>query len=430
MSDNSKKVSQLPIATDLATTDRVVILRDPSGSPSVRTITKDNLTNSLRYANSSVSGVVKVGDYLTVNATGYLNASNPELANNASYLGGYAANQYAFANAGMSISDFGEGFSLTASDKIVTNKLYSTNESQSTQHYRFTLDTNGVIHLPDESIINGATLKTVSGVGTWAGLTAGPDSEHSEDSWMWVDSEGAWIGTDYSNNGFTWQFNNDGGLTLPGDIQAQEGNDINIVVYNPTVEGTPGGVTFSVQNRDVMTDSKTTQFDVGPADIVLTTDFTGASNEWTFGTDGTTKFPNDTIKPGNGIPIGILTQSGNVYTQINQYPNNWEVYSEDDTTAANPGWAWIRADLPTVDTPKVFIENQKGSDGVPYRWTFGSDGRTTFPSPSAPVHSYGIVGDKAGMISFDASYIYYCTADYVDDVTDIWKRIAWPGDTW
>ena len=88
-----------------------------------------------------------------------------------------------------------------------------------------------------------------------------------------------------------WYFGTDGGLTLPGDIQAQEGNDINVVVYNPTVEGTPGGVTFSVQNRDVMTDSKTTQFDVGPADIVLTTDFAGARNEWTFGTDGSLTFP-------------------------------------------------------------------------------------------------------------------------------------------
>jgi len=83
----------------------------------------------------------------------------------------------------------------------------------------------------------------------------------------------------------------DGNLTVPGDILAQEGNDINVVVYNPTVEGTPGGVTFSVQNRDVMSDSKTTQFDVGPADIVLTTDFSGTKNEWTFGTDGKLTLP-------------------------------------------------------------------------------------------------------------------------------------------
>jgi hypothetical protein len=105
----------------------------------------------------------------------------------------------------------------------------------------------------------------------------------------------------------------------------------------------------------------------------------GAST-WSFNNNGTTQFPNNTINPGNGIPIGILTQSGNVYTQINQYPNNWEVYAEDDTTAADPGWAWIRADLPTVDTPQVFIETQKGSDGIPLRWTFDENGNLTLPS--------------------------------------------------
>ena len=99
-----------------------------------------------------------------------------------------------------------------------------------------------------------------------------------------------------TNDEYDWVFGTDGGLTLPGDIQAQEGNDINVVVYNPTVEGTPGGVTFSVQNRDVMTDSKTTQFDVGPADIVLTTDFAGARNEWTFGSNGSLTFPDTTIQ--------------------------------------------------------------------------------------------------------------------------------------
>jgi len=47
MSDNSKKLSELTQATTLASTDRVVILRDPSGSPSARTITAENLSNSL-----------------------------------------------------------------------------------------------------------------------------------------------------------------------------------------------------------------------------------------------------------------------------------------------------------------------------------------------------------------------------------------------
>lgn len=109
---------------------------------------------------------------------------------------------------------------------------------------------------------------------------------------------------------------------------------------------------------------------------------------WSFKNDGTTTFPNNTINPGAGAPIGIFTQSGNAYTQINQYPNTWEVYSEDDNTGANSAWAWIRTDLPTVDTPQVFIENQKGSDGVALRWTFDAVGNLTLPNIAAPSINY------------------------------------------
>ena len=48
---------------------------------------------------------------------------------------------------------------------------------------------------------------------------------------------------------------------------------------------------------------------------------------------------------------------------------------------------------------------------------------------SVPGTSVGITGDQAGMVAFDASYIYYCTASY-DSSSNIWKRIAWSGDTW
>lgn len=74
MADNSKKLSELPLASNAAGTDRVLILRDPAGAPSTRTITVANLIASVPYANSSVAGTIKVGQNLTVNATGYLNS--------------------------------------------------------------------------------------------------------------------------------------------------------------------------------------------------------------------------------------------------------------------------------------------------------------------------------------------------------------------
>jgi hypothetical protein len=63
-------------------------------------------------------------------------------------------------------------------------------------------------------------------------------------------------------------------------------------------------------------------------------------------------------------------------------------------------------------------------------WTFGGDGRTTFPNGTVPEHSYGAAGDKEGMVVFSDPYIYYCKQDYVDNETDIWVRVAWTGTNW
>jgi hypothetical protein len=67
MSDNSKKLSELPQASNVALTDRVVILRDPSGAASARTITTENLSISL---SKLITNNVAVNS-ATVNNTNY-----------------------------------------------------------------------------------------------------------------------------------------------------------------------------------------------------------------------------------------------------------------------------------------------------------------------------------------------------------------------
>ena len=52
MADNSKKLSQLPTASNAASTDRLLILRDPAGSPSTRTITVAAIGANLVFSNS------------------------------------------------------------------------------------------------------------------------------------------------------------------------------------------------------------------------------------------------------------------------------------------------------------------------------------------------------------------------------------------
>lgn len=65
-------------------------------------------------------------------------------------------------------------------------------------------------------------------------------------------------------------------------------------------------------------------------------------------------------------------------------------------------------------------------------WVFGATGRTTFPNGVVPEHSYGAAGDKAGMLVVDATYIYYCTANYnaATPSANIWKRTAHGTSTW
>ena len=46
-----------------------------------------------------------------------------------------------------------------------------------------------------------------------------------------------------------------------------------------------------------------------------------------------------------------------------------------------------------------------------------------------PATSKGAADDVPGLVAFDNFYIYYCTSTY-DGVLDIWKRVAWTGDTW
>lgn len=72
------KISELNAITSVANTDLLMVVHDPSGSPSTNKVTLTNLGSSvtrvLNYASNTTPGVIKVGTNLTINATGYLNA--------------------------------------------------------------------------------------------------------------------------------------------------------------------------------------------------------------------------------------------------------------------------------------------------------------------------------------------------------------------
>lgn len=52
MADNSKKVSELPTASNVSATDRVLVLRNPSGNASVRTVNLNIFAANLVISNT------------------------------------------------------------------------------------------------------------------------------------------------------------------------------------------------------------------------------------------------------------------------------------------------------------------------------------------------------------------------------------------
>jgi hypothetical protein len=90
MTDRAKKITELDTLTSPALVDLLIIEDDPSGTPITKKVTVNNLlngglinTSSLSTANTTKAGVIKVGDNLTVNASGFLSVNLSPYVNTA-----------------------------------------------------------------------------------------------------------------------------------------------------------------------------------------------------------------------------------------------------------------------------------------------------------------------------------------------------------
>lgn len=202
--------------------------------------------------------------------------------------------------------------------------------------------------------------------------------------------------------GVAWTFGSDGKLTLPTDGS---------IWMDQAVFGNDGNGNLSITSR--ITDKGIRIFGNGKA--------------WNFNADGTLTLPSTTdlesvIKPsrtdrplkiGAGTSKywkfgtdGILTLPSNSYLET----------TNTDLKVGAQGTVTIRTNAATIESTKA--------------WQFGTDGRTILPTADAPTHSYGVAGDKAGMVVVNSDYIYYCKQDYVDNTTDIWVRMVWTDTNW
>jgi hypothetical protein len=76
MADNSKKISELALASNVAITDRVVVLRSPAANASVRTITVNNFAESIKpLVQNIIPGTTVIANSVTVASNGTSNVA-------------------------------------------------------------------------------------------------------------------------------------------------------------------------------------------------------------------------------------------------------------------------------------------------------------------------------------------------------------------
>ena len=152
MSNDAKKTSELAISTTLSANDRVVILKDPDSSPSTKTITATNFANSvldvMRYASSSLAGVVKIDNSSIVISNGVISSATYNFAATSSNIIPAANNTYSLGNSSMQ-----------------WKSLYVSNDTIYISGTPLTINDNGVL------LVNNVPISTNTGAITFANAT-------------------------------------------------------------------------------------------------------------------------------------------------------------------------------------------------------------------------------------------------------------------
>jgi len=253
------------------------------------------------------------------------------------------------------------------------------------------------------------------------------------------------ITTDDDNNSFSWRFTTDGELELPANGKITEG----VVTDNPTIELTPADPEVESQKLVIKGGAADdyhlhlTSGDLTETSLILGTDEHNVRTN----VDGnieinTYNYIDEVTKNWLFDRLGNLTAPGDISLE-----NGATVYKAERTDVIGA--------VPMGDISAVYDDDRgyeilvvKGNDELQLTTNGGDilkfgnaglifpDGTTQTTAwaggrvVAVPSTSVGAEGDKAGDLAFSNEYFYYCTADYIDGQTNIWKRVAWSNDTW
>lgn len=174
---------------------------------------------------------------------------------------------------------------------------------------QWTFGANGGLTLPSDGYITSNTSTSIESSvdGNTSGLYVTGNRAESGDSFLYA-TNNVYVRADNNGTVKDWVFGADSKLTVPGDILAQENNDLSIQVFNLNDQG-GASHTVEIWRNDI--GQKTSQFVVGPSNIKLQTDFNGAvtgnRQTWTFDNTGNMILPGNTfsVNYANGTQVSL-----------------------------------------------------------------------------------------------------------------------------
>ena len=273
-----------------------------------------------------------------------------------------------------------------------------------------------------------------------------------------------------SNRSAEWVFGNDGSLLLPNHTKIGTYGMGWTGITNTTDQQSPisiASVSSNVSNRGTEL-SSIMVYGSGQNDLTGVVDFythdllRNNHYNWTFTSDGRTKFPDDKIKSDNTHGLAIETNENPTAppTHITILGADFVAVNLTYTQSISDPNAWIPAGYNPATDPYIQYDNgygiwvpgfnqalyvNTGPLNTPYEqwdtnpplgsiaptgtydysniythtWEFKNYGMLRFPGGGylnvkaiPPAHSYGAEGDRIGMMAFDGDYIYYCVQNF------------------